>query len=1304
MKRTPGKIKDFVEAQSFDAIGNYAADPVRALAAYRFTEATAELLVRWIDALAEAPRGIVTSFSGTSGGSRTRARALAGPRGAGKSHTLAVLSTVLACPDLRPTLADAQIAAAARGLGSRHFTIIRVERGTRPTLEEEIIQALDRTLGAPVSYGTYLAPHAATDDAARDGVNARFVQPLAIAASRLGDAPLVFVIDSAYGRAERVARDDGMTLTELAAAARHANAFVLVALDDDIAGADGANSVLARDFQIDYLDPEHLLRVADLFMLRKTPAGRIALREIYASLRESVAGFNWAETRFAALYPVHPIVAESASAVRLYAPGFALLPFAAEAAQRAAGRPPHSLVTLDEVFDRAEYDLRRAAPLADVFAAYDDLAARAVAQMPVMERLRARLILKALFVLSLDGRGATASEVCTTLLFEDEPGSDHAIRTTEEALMMFAATSESPATAADSETKLTPKRPIVERVAEEAGWRYRFQINLAESFEQKLQLAIESLTFDDAAANRVLREAASRRFPDLPPTSEADSATDMFLLWRGTHRAGRFIVLDARTAGQIETEAAGQHTDEAREIEIHGGEWRVVLLPVRLASTRSADDCERARIDSGALELAWRPAELRDDEREELRRCLALTHDEQLANEYAEQAQAALAASAHALDRVWTRLYIDEGRLIRPPVAALVEESDPLGVAPVDAPTETAWSSEPLSAEARAAPTLARMLSNNFDPYFAARYPAHPEFAEPFGEREVTRLASNLFGGADTHDPATQRDARSIAAPLALVDSRDDAFALKTNDELLATDSVRAVLSRVQEAEGGAVSLAAVREVLGASPFGYTADSRHLVLAALVASRRLEFTTTIGERFARRALAARVKWAEITGVIRASDVRTSDEELTAWARLLVGSMRTESSPANIDADIDAEFERLKSGATITDSTTRERLRRELTAWLDDWDGRRTLARCELLPDSWLTIRNGNLVQAVRRTSGVAASAVRAYLGGEIELEECLQRVADAFAAAPAFFVEAQRRKLRLDRFVDSFERLEIRRRYLLGVEQLSDPDLDVARRRCLDSLEDSERAADDDTGGEDERETEWNEFRDRYAEIYVAIHDAAANCDEEHRLLDALVRSPEWRELEALAELPSLGANRLRKLRRAVRESNHARCTLAAGEVAALLRTQPVCVCGFRLGGAAAALDRARELGAAVPLQLAAYKRTLAQLAAQLAEALGAYAEAEIPAGARDAARVLAHGFGTGRVPDNLTSADIEIMRAAIKSVPAPPPLRVELPVSNHELLTPAELDARVRQWLDELPGDIHILSVGDARTATRTT
>jgi hypothetical protein len=412
MKRIQDKIKDLVEPQSFEQVGNFAEDPAQALAAYRFTDVTSDLLSRWLDVLASLPPG---------GGA---AHALAGPRGVGKSHTLAVFGALAGSERLRSTVEDGHVSASAARLAGRRFAVVRVERGTRPTLAEELGTAFARLFGG--SESQWVRTPAET---------------LAVAASRASGETLLVVVDTAFNRPARVARDDGPSLAALADAARDLNVFLALALDDDIAGADGANVAVAGAYRIEYLDPENLYRVADQYVLRKKPQVGDTLREIYQSLRATVHEFNWSQARFSSVYPVHPLVAEVASGVRLYVSTFAFLPFAAAAAARATSRPALSLVLLDEVFDAAEAGLREAPELRSAFAAYDHLTERCISRLPIMQRYQARLILKSLFVLSLDGRDVTPGEMCAALLLTDGETGDDAPRRAGEILSRFASES-----------------------------------------------------------------------------------------------------------------------------------------------------------------------------------------------------------------------------------------------------------------------------------------------------------------------------------------------------------------------------------------------------------------------------------------------------------------------------------------------------------------------------------------------------------------------------------------------------------------------------------------------------------------------------------------------------------------------------------------------------------------------------------------------------------------------------------------------------------------------------------------------
>ncbi|MDQ1422399.1 MAG: hypothetical protein QOJ52_4361, partial [Acidimicrobiaceae bacterium] len=344
--------------------------------------------------------------------------ALAGARGVGKSHMLAAFGALASLPELRRSVAEAHVAVSASRLLNGRYRVARVERGTRPTLHEELSVALG---GEAETWKTEPA------------------RMLAFSAG-MTETPLVLVIDTAFERENRVERDDGLLLSELANAARELSVFIALALDDDIAGADGVNVALSGTFQIDYLDPEHLYRITDTHLFQKNAQSREALREMYRTLRASVPGFNWSEPRFAAIYPMHPLIADVASAVRLYAPTFAFLPFAAAAGAHAVNRPALSLVVLDELFDRTERALRFAESLANPLAAYDHLVRHGVSQVPIMQRLQAKLVLKGLFILSLEGRGATARELGAAMLLYDEQQPAAAIERIENVLSIFAQT------------------------------------------------------------------------------------------------------------------------------------------------------------------------------------------------------------------------------------------------------------------------------------------------------------------------------------------------------------------------------------------------------------------------------------------------------------------------------------------------------------------------------------------------------------------------------------------------------------------------------------------------------------------------------------------------------------------------------------------------------------------------------------------------------------------------------------------------------------------------------------------------
>jgi hypothetical protein len=1230
MKLSQGKIRDFVEPQAYDEVQDLASDPARALAAYRFTDATSDLLARWLDALADLQRG------------HGAARALAGLRGVGKSHTLAAFAALVSDADLRATLADAHVATSARRLASKRYTVVRAERGTRATLGEELAVAFVKAFGGH--------PSEWTGDAARS---------LARAVERARGATLVLVVDTAYGRSSRVSRDDGPALGAIASAARDLDAFVTLALDDDIAGAEGANVALSHTFQIDYLEPEHLYQIANSYLLKKIAGAGDRLHEIYLALRHTVPHFNWSEPRFAALYPVHPLVAEVAASVRLYAQTFAFLPFAAVASARALSRPALSLVLLDEVFDHTEKDLRAAKELREAFAAYDELAAKAVAQFPALQRLQVRLVLKNLFVLSLDGRGATARDLVAALLLQEEVPPQSAVERVEEILRRLA--------------EAAPSGSLVKaNDAEETC--YRFVVGAHGGFDAALAKAVKLPLADPRAITQLLDALAFSRFDDYRLAAEvardaahaqtqngansqaqtgADSQAqdgsdfadiNFGIVWRGSSRAGRI----AHVAG--DECAARSHVGGARE-------WELFVLEPGADGTGLAQKILAAREDekkaleaSNALEarnavaastvapvaLVWQPAEMTAEEYSLLRRLHALRSEPTLAS-FGEAARVATNTLAARAERIWSRLYMDEGVLI-------------IGGARFR-----------FTAEARAATTLAGVLSQVLAQPFAEAYPQHPQLDSLLCEQDVARLVGEFFSGANTSEASLQQLAERFAHPLGLAVLHGNSYAPAGCDEALRAPWVASVVALVEAAGNQTVPTDEVRRALARAPYGLQGEAQHLVVAALVASGRVELVTQSGGVISRRTLGRAINWDEIAGICRASGVHLGAEELTGWARRLTAR---EDLPS------------------ITDAEGRTQVRAALSDWLAAWHASTVLADFDKLPDAGLTTHAGKIAASVRRTFGAAADALESALGGDSPLEDILQRVADNFGSSFDEYAGAACQLELLKAYVAGVARRETVRDYLVLAEPTGVEEIESARRELLALAEDPHTLFDDALRAR--FDLLWRAFRARYTAHYTAAHERAVGARQDDRdALDALTRSTSWREFESLAALPFVDAQLWREASRLLLRARGSRCKLPVEE---LLAASPRCACRFRLAeteGHADALARLEDL---TDHGRALYRRALSHFHAHLAPALEDLAATETREEVGARARTLANSFARGENPPHLAGADVTLILRALESKPAPPPLVRLAPPAVSGLLTRDELVARVHQWLEELP------------------
>lgn len=1180
MKRIQEKIKDLVDVRSYETVKNFSSDTAATVAAYRFTDVTSDLLAKWLDEIV----AITHRPLDTSNGS---ARALAGNRGVGKSHFLAVLAALMAHSDLRTRLTDQHVGMSAQRLVRQKYSVVNVERGLGESLTAELRDALSATFGIDATLG-------------ETNWSGSAAEILTAAAALTGDLPLIVVIDSAYDRKTRVKRDDGEILGEMAEAARQTRTFLAIALDDDIAGADGVNSAITRTCTIDYLDQEHLYRIVDAFLYQKRPTARPVLRELYQEFRLKVPGFNWSEPRFASLYPIHPIVVDITPAVRLYAPKFAFLPFAAENAVKVMTRPAHSLLALDEVFDRVESELRKSVELEETFAVYDQLASGAISQIPIMQRLQAKLVLKGLLLTSLDGRGATARELGAAMLIYDENLPLAAVDKIEEIIQLFVNSLD------DSKMRCMPDNGEI---------RYSFGNSAAVNFELKLAAAAQAI--EPATIGRVLRLGGAARFSDWAfmdfGLGNSQNTAELSVVWRGSNRTGRII-------WQVDGEAEESllTADNAAAFD-----WNILI----------AIPSDKIPIVPRPEEtIVWQPAPLRRDEEETVRRFAALLTNTTLADEFGETAIAAEQTTAAIVERIWTRIFLEEGRLV-------------MGAA-----------RQTFSPAAKASQTLTNALENALVPFFSQRFPAHPNFSQLLTAAEVSQLVNDLFGGANPNAPETQKLAVTFALPLGVVAQRGANFVLETDENLLKQPLVQTILAMMDAANGKNVLLRDLSDKLKQPPYGLQRETTNLLLAALVAHRRLEFVTTNGDRITHRSLDLQIIWTDLTGVAKSSVQPRTSSELASWASRLTGVENLTS--------LDSEY-------GIIAQALRE--------WLLKWQSSQILERFDQLPDEVLNVRAWRVSSHIGRTFGAAAEAVESYLEKELSLEDALERVIDAFGDVPEAIAETRLQFAELECFIAAAKLRQTVWRYIARAEATTDPVIEMLRGEILEELNITENAFD--AQASREFENIWQEFRHLYTEFYVEQHNAVMHSAVRVAALEQIESSQDFAEFVGLAGLAVAHEHFLKKatdLRTTIRA---ARCSLDARQI---LQTQPYCTCGMRLTRIASLNRLPQDLENLVQQGRVTVRRILSALAAPLANALGEIAASESSSDYAAAARALAETLKIGGEMPLLSPLDLRLLMQAIPKMPVPT-MRVRTP-RGLGALPLEEMRTSLNLWLDNLP------------------
>lgn len=1185
MRRIQEKVKDLVEVRSYRSLPDFISDPMQTLSAYHFTDITADMMSKWLDQLV----GVQPQFG--------QAKALAGYRGVGKSHFLATLGAIVSHPELRSRITDSFVSSSAQRLKRRRYPVGYVRRGTHPTLFEEIKDAI---------AGTFELDSTVLPETMGEVLN--------IASEAAGEVPFLLIIDTASEREARVSRDDGEPLGELAELAKNLNIFVGVALDDDIAGADGVNSAIARSYVIDYLDQEHLHRIIETNLFPKFRHTQHLLHEIYAGFREVLPNFRWSEQRFTSLYPLHPVILETAPFVRLYDKNFVMLEFASSAGARVSGRPANSLIALDEVFDAVENSLRKSEDLNEAFETYDFINNQIIGNIPIMQRLQAKLILKALLILSLNGEGSSASEISSAMLIFNENDPQNSIKNVEETLETF--------------HSAFPEK--INRVAE-AGRETRFGLRISGKDNLNNALAQISDGISPAVFEKILRRAAKDRFSDWALQMEENApqfdSNDCQISWRGGYRRGR-VIWNWDRRGGVESLINIERNPEYLD-------WEVIVCH----PDNDVTNAPKTEVPT----VFWQPAQLKSEEEETLRRYFVLLTNTDLREEFGEQVRAAGHTHFLAVEKIWKRIFIEEGILL------------------IDG------FQHPFPDEAKHLQTLSELFSQMLMPLFEMRFQHHPYFEKNLGMSEVSQLVSEHFSGTKQTFPEVQELARLYAVPLGLAIEQGENYILDVDEKIVNKTFTKEVMDMVEQSSTSTVTLKTIYQMLKQEPFGLTREAQHLVLAALVAQRCLEFVTSKGDRINRRSLDLKIIWDDIVGVAKPSGDLYSSAALTQWAKTLTGidTFQTIDNPSDSEMIIEA-----------------------LKVWLLDWKNAKLLERFEALPEEVLNTKIWKLARHAQNTFGIVEVTVESVLSRAISLEEGLQRIADAFSDSEEEFYFCAKNLVVLEDFISG---LGLRKRiweYLALCEATGDEEIEELRYKLHHILDEVTMHPSQLLNSELDRT--WQTFFERFTDYFAIKHDMIMKSHLLQEKFDKIMVSDEWWEFENLSHLPVFHRHYWNEAQKLCTQFKELDCGF---DVKEMLKSHPFCACSFSLMQIKGWENLPESLSEIIENGRNSYRKTLNILGETLIPLLEDFVNLGREADFTKAAENLINILSEKEEFRLLTNPELIILNKVTQNMSSSPLLQVTLP-NESGFLTRSELQSHLNEWLIQLPSEPCLLKI----------
>jgi hypothetical protein len=704
----------------------------------------------------------------------------------------------------------------------------------------------------------------------------------------------------------------------------------------------------------------------------------------------------------------------------------------------------------------------------------------------------------------------------------------------------------------------------------------RYGLKVASKDRLNSELDEAAAGIDQSVIDGILHRLFHERFSDstfFAYDGTPKNAMECHLTWRGGVRRGKV--------------SWNQSGGENSESDLHDWEVYVDLGGVGAASGAGPD----------IPRVLWRPAELRRDELEAIRRHHVLSTDNAIREKFGDMVRAALHSSTVVMARIVNRIFLEDGRIV-------IDDFD-----------------YNFSDDARTSPTLSGLFSTMLEPLFEVRYPHHPYFLRRLGIAEVASLVSDLYSGSRQRHSEVQQLAQTFGLPLGIVKLNEGIYIPETEERLAALPPVSAI-SKLLEGRRD-VELSDVYNELKKPPYGYVREAQQLILSAMVSQRMIEFVTSKGDRINSRSLDLKIIWDDIVGIAHAHEATAPSKHLNHWAKLFAKG----------------EFK------SLTDDASSRNLEAGFAEWLAKWDEDAVLERFGRIPAESINTPVWKKYTRATNTLGVAAAAIRSCVSRKLALHECLSRVSEAFLDDVENFKRAGQEMNLVSAYVRGFHETTDITMYTAVAEYVGQSPVEDARESVRTALEEFQISPSDDrlrnVG------YQWAKFHRLFTEHYVSAHDAVMRSHQLQSRVEEVLRSDDWWEFQNLISGRGRRTADGELVFRLVKMSRDLGCS---ADTAGLLKTQPFCECGFSISKAPEWSSLPENLEASLVNALNGLKAELADNREALITEITSLVAAGSDPSIKDTAGALTAALESGSFPLRFPPEELTLLRESIKA------------------------------------------------------